>query len=115
MRLIEDVLKADEMAQNPSLGMNKKNQSMDSMSASPRSICTLGQLMDRATPVHSPRGTPMLSDFNAWGVDREELMETNGNCSPSLKIKHVKILTKAKISYIEKLEAYGLRSPTARH
>ncbi|KAD3067902.1 hypothetical protein E3N88_35782 [Mikania micrantha] len=115
MRLIEDVLEADEVAQNPSLRVYKKNQSMDAMSASPRSIRTLGQLMDRATPVHSPRGTPLLSDSKWWGVDQGEVLETNGNSSPNLKIKHVKILTKAKMSYIEKLEAYGLRSPTSRH
>ncbi|KAF5805311.1 putative PRONE domain, Rop guanine nucleotide exchange factor [Helianthus annuus] len=114
LKLIEDVLKADEVAQNPSLGMIKKNHSMDFMLASPLSILTLGQLIDRSTPVHSPRRTPRLSDSKGWGMD-QELIEENGNSSPNLKIKHVKILTKAKMSYMERLEAYGVRSPTARH
>ncbi|XP_076954447.1 rop guanine nucleotide exchange factor 12-like [Bidens hawaiensis] len=133
MRLIEEVLKADEEAQNLSLGIIKKNQSMDSMLtqnpslgviknqsldsmlALPLHMHTLGKLLDRSPSIQSPRGAYMLSDTKGWGVDQGELMEENGNSSPNLKIKHVKILTKAKMSYIEKLEAYGLRSPTARH
>nr|GEU73443.1 Rho guanine nucleotide exchange factor 8-like [Tanacetum cinerariifolium] len=111
---IEDVLNVDEMEQNPS-GTIKKNQSMDFIGASPRSMRALGLLKDRS-PVHSPRAPTSvpLSDPIGWSVDHGET-ETYGNSGPDLKIKPPKILTKAKMSYIEKLEAYGLRSPTARH
>ncbi|XP_024965718.1 rho guanine nucleotide exchange factor 8-like, partial [Cynara cardunculus var. scolymus] len=115
MNLIEDVLYADEVAQNPSSGMTKKNQSMDSVVASPRAIRALDQ-----TPGHTPRGIPRsmtLSGSMGRGLDQGE-METNGNSNADLmeiRIKPAKILTKAKMSYLEKLEAYGLRSPTARH
>ncbi|KAL4572211.1 hypothetical protein LXL04_018981 [Taraxacum kok-saghyz] len=90
MNSIEDVLYADEVVRNPPLEMIKKNELMDIVA---------GQ---------SPRGKPMLLDTMGWGMDQGK-MEMNGSSSP------VRILIKAKMSYIEKLEAYGLRSPTARH
>ncbi|KAI3513755.1 hypothetical protein L1887_11888 [Cichorium endivia] len=114
MNSIEDVLYADEVVRNPELEMIKE-QSMDLIAGSPRSIRGLGQLKEW-TPVHSPRGKPTsmtLFDSMGWGLDQGK-MEMNGSSSPDLS-KPVKILTKAKMSYIEKLEAYGLRSPTARH
>ena len=115
MNLIEDVLYADEVAHNPSSETTKKNRSMDPVGASPRAIWAL----DR-TPGHTPRGTPRSmtpSDSMGRGMNQGE-METNGNSNHDLmeiRIKPAKILTKAKMSYLEKLEAYGLRSPTARH
>lgn len=114
--LIEDVLDADEVA-NPSAGMLKRNLSINSITSSPRSIRSLSLLKDRA-PFHSPRESPTmitLGDSKGWGMMDHGEMETIGNTSPDLKIKPDKILAKTKMSYIEKLEAYGLRSPTARH
>ncbi|KAI3771518.1 hypothetical protein L6452_02683 [Arctium lappa] len=117
MNLIEDVLHADEVAQNPSSELTKKNRSTDSVAASPRAIWALDQIPGH-TP--SPRGTPRSmtpSDSMGRGMDQGE-MEANGNSNHDLmeiRIKPAKILTKAKMSYLEKLEAYGLRSPTARH
>ncbi|XP_071692539.1 rho guanine nucleotide exchange factor 8-like [Rutidosis leptorrhynchoides] len=124
MTHIEDVLNADEVAQNSSLGMIKKIQSIGSMS--PRSTRALSLMKDR-TPGHSPKGTPtlvmQLSDSKGWNFDHGDIESNgNGNSSPDhltddvenskIKNKHVKT---RKMSYIEKLEAYGLRSPTERH
>ncbi|CAH1433167.1 unnamed protein product [Lactuca virosa] len=113
MNSIEDVLYADEVVRNPEMEtMMKKEQSVDVVALSISSPRAIRGVKDW-TGVHSPGGKPPSSmnllDSMGWGFDQGKIEMMNGNSSP------VKILTKAKMSYIEKLEAYGLRSPTARH
>ncbi|XP_023769952.2 rho guanine nucleotide exchange factor 8 [Lactuca sativa] len=113
MNSIEDVLYADEVVRNPEMEtmMMKKEQSVDVVALSISSPRAIRGVKDW-TGVHSPKGKPSsmnLLDSMGWGFDQGKMEMMNGNSSP------VKILTKAKMSYIEKLEAYGLRSPTARH
>ncbi|KVH93905.1 hypothetical protein Ccrd_004037 [Cynara cardunculus var. scolymus] len=119
MNRIEDVLYADNMAQDPSLPANKRTTS---------SRVSLGAFIDPTTaqsPGHTPTGSPTsrtLSDFMGWSVDQEGT-ETTKSISPKSEdtenekyhSKSAKIISRTKNSYMEKLEAYGLRSPTVRH
>lgn len=117
MNRIEDVLYADNVAQDPSLLAKK------------RSISARGSTREfnDESPDHSPGQTPTesmtLSDFMGWSLDQEETTKTNGGSSPKqddnesekYQSYSARILARTKNSYLEKLEAYKLRSPTTRH
>ncbi|CAI9285937.1 unnamed protein product [Lactuca saligna] len=122
MNRIEDVLYADNVAQDPSLLAKKK-----STSARVR-VATSEDNDD--TPGHSPGQTPTesmtLSDFMGWSVDQEqeESNTKNGDSSPKpveenenekYQSYSARILARTKNSYMEKLGGIGLRSPTTRH
>ncbi|KAI3714615.1 hypothetical protein L6452_21573 [Arctium lappa] len=120
MNRIEDVLYADNMAQDPSLPANKRTTS---------SRVSLGASIDPTSaqsPGHTPTGSPTsrtLSDFMGWSVEQDGPETTKSNSSPKsedtenekYQSKSARILSRTKNSYMEKLEAYGLRSPTVRH
>lgn len=119
MNRIEDVLYADNMAQDPSLPANKRTTSM-SLGAS------IDPTQPAQSPGHTPTGSPTsrtLSDFMGWSVEQDGPETTKSNSSPKSEdtenekyhSKSAKILSRTKNSYMEKLEAYGLRSPTIRH
>ncbi|XP_071715435.1 rho guanine nucleotide exchange factor 8-like [Rutidosis leptorrhynchoides] len=113
MNRIEDVLYADNVAQDPSLKASRgpSNESNGQ---------TLGQNQGQP-PSESPTSMT-LSDFMGWSVEQEG-STTNSNATPKsddtetekYQSKSAKILARTKNSYMEKLEAYKLRSPTTRH
>ncbi|KAK1413906.1 hypothetical protein QVD17_29643 [Tagetes erecta] len=102
MNRIEDVLYADNVARDPSLLAKKRTMS---------SRRTLGECSGQ-----SPSETPTsktLSDFMGWSIDQETRREDKE--TEKYHSKSAKILARKKNSYMEKLEAYKLRSPTTRH
>ncbi|KAK9060766.1 hypothetical protein SSX86_021472 [Deinandra increscens subsp. villosa] len=109
MNRIEDVLYADNVAQDPSL--LEKKRTMSSRRTPDESK---GQ-----TPGQTPTGSPTsmtLSDFMGWSVDQEtNSPKSEDKETEKYQSKSAKILARTKNSYMEKLEAYKLRSPTTRH
>lgn len=122
MNRIEDVLYADNVAQDPSLLAKKKSTSARVRVATSED--------SNETPDHSPGQTPTesmtLSDFMGWSIDQEqeESNTKNGDSSPKQVEENenekyqsysARILARTKNSYMEKLGGIGLRSPTTRH
>ncbi|KAI3711622.1 hypothetical protein L1987_70161 [Smallanthus sonchifolius] len=108
MNRIEDVLYADNVAQDPSLLAKKRTMS---------SRRTLDESNDQ-TPSQTPTGSPTsmtLSDFMGWSIDQETSPKSEDKETEKYHSKSAKILARTKNSYMEKLEAYKLRSPTTRH
>ncbi|MFS7991010.1 putative PRONE domain, Rop guanine nucleotide exchange factor [Helianthus anomalus] len=108
MNRIEDVLYADNVAQDPSLLAKKRT-----LSSRP----TLND-SNRQTPGESPTGSPTattLSDVMGWSVEQEASPQPEEKEPEKYHSKSAKILARTKNSYMEKLEAYKLRSPTTRH
>lgn len=117
MNRIEDVLYADNVAQDPSLAASKRTRSTR-VALDESNGPTLGKSQSQSqTPTGSPTSMT-LSDFMGWSVDQEG---STGSGSPEDKetekyqSKSAKILARTKNSYMEKLEAYKLKSPTTKH
>ncbi|KAH7865361.1 hypothetical protein Vadar_005644 [Vaccinium darrowii] len=123
MSRIEDILHADSLAQNPSLGEQKRHPLRDS------SLVMAADKFPNATEEveklksSDARTSMTLSDFMGWALDQgdgemkkdsaDDLVKDN-DTKPLSKPKAV--VTNKKLTYIEKLETLGgLRSPTARH
>ncbi|KAI3814553.1 hypothetical protein L1987_14193 [Smallanthus sonchifolius] len=105
MNRIEDVLYADNVAQDPSLLAKKRTMS---------SRRTLDE-SNSQTPTGSPTSMT-LSDFMGWSADQETTSpKSEDKETEKYHRKSAKILARTKNSYMEKLEAYKLRSPTTRH
>ncbi|KAI7732654.1 hypothetical protein M8C21_023209 [Ambrosia artemisiifolia] len=108
MNRIEDVLYADKVAQDPSLLAKK------------RTISSRGVLDEPNGQVSGQTPTAVtLSDFVGWSVDQERTSSASSPISEDKETekyqsKSAKILARTKNSYLEKLEAYKLRSPTTR-
>ncbi|XP_030487951.1 rop guanine nucleotide exchange factor 12 [Cannabis sativa] len=127
MSRIEDVLYADSVAQNPS---SANSNGRLSMSSSPISLTQMSQTSEDEAEKLSSSDTPTsmtLSDFMGWSLSQGEAdggkkNDSKGNKDTLLKQandhklvnKPANINTK-KLSYLEKLENFSLRSPTARH
>lgn len=125
MSRIEDVLYADSVTQDPSLAASRRTLSRD-FSSSPRatSFPSPGDETEK-----SPSETPTsmtLSDFMGWGLDQGETdvkrTYSAGNLQEIIKEenensmdKPANILSNRKLSYIDKLEMGGSRSPNDRH
>ncbi|PSS17927.1 Rop guanine nucleotide exchange factor like [Actinidia chinensis var. chinensis] len=115
---IEDVLHADSLAQNPSLGQQKRNPLIDSSLTAdkfPNAREELEKLNLSETPA-----SMTLSDFMGWTLDQGDAEMKKDSADEWFKDNDAKILSKPpnivtnkKFSYIETLG--GLRSPTARH
>ena len=115
---IEDVLHADSLAQNPSLGEQKRNPLRDSSLTAdkfPNAREELEKLNLSETPA-----SMTLSDFMGWTLDQGDAEMKKDSADEWFKDNDAKILSKPpnivtnkKFSYIETLG--GLRSPTARH
>ncbi|PWA90809.1 PRONE domain-containing protein [Artemisia annua] len=115
MNRIEDVLYADNVAQDPSLLAKKRTMSSRVPLEESNS-----QKISGHTPGQTPTGSPSsmtLSDFMGWSVEHETSSSPNSEDKETEKYtsKSAKILARTKNSYMEKLEAYKLRSPTTRH
>ncbi|KAF7134659.1 hypothetical protein RHSIM_Rhsim08G0223200 [Rhododendron simsii] len=123
MSRIEDVLHADSLAQNPSLGEQKRHPLRDTsivMTADtfPNAKEELEKLKSSDAPT-----SMTLSDFMGWTLDQGDSEMKKDSAEDSVKENDTKplskppiIVTNKKLTYIEKLENLGgLRSPTARH
>lgn len=117
---IEDVLHADHLARNPSQALGKRNQLRNPSPATDTERFSTPR--EETEKVHSAE-TPTsmtLSDFMGWDLDQgdADLKEPKGDDpllkDPDGKQKISNAVTNKKVSYIEKLEHTGLRSPTAR-
>ncbi|KAK4754308.1 hypothetical protein SAY87_002412 [Trapa incisa] len=117
---IDDVLQADQLARNPSLSLGKKNQmrSLSPTMEAERFSTIREDHMEKAHSAETPTSMT-LSDFMGWDLDQgsTEVNESKGDDllmkDPDGKHKFANLVSN-KISYIEKLEHTGLRSPTAR-
>ncbi|PSS07431.1 Rop guanine nucleotide exchange factor like [Actinidia chinensis var. chinensis] len=115
---IEDVLHADSLAQNPSLGEQKRNPLRDSSLTAdkfPNAREELEKLNLSETPT-----SMTLSDFMGWALDQGDAEMKKDSADEWFKDNDAKplskppnVVTNKKFSYIENLG--GLRSPTARH
>ncbi|GFZ04163.1 rop guanine nucleotide exchange factor-like protein [Actinidia rufa] len=115
---IEDVLHADSLAQNPSLGEQKRNPLSDSSLTAdkfPNAREELEKLNLSETPA-----SMTLSDFMGWTLDQGDAEMKKDSVNEWFKDNDAKplsktpnIVTNKKFSYIENLG--GLRSPIARH
>ncbi|GJU55512.1 Rho guanine nucleotide exchange factor 8-like protein [Tanacetum coccineum] len=116
MNRIEDVLYADRVAQDPSLLAKKRTMSSRVPLEESNS-----QKISGHTPGQTPTGSPTsmtLSDFMGWSVEQETASsspKSEDKETEKYTSKSAKILARTKNSYMEKLEAYKLRSPTTRH
>ncbi|KAI3992645.1 hypothetical protein MKX01_007967 [Papaver californicum] len=116
MSRIEDVLYADSLVHNPSLGESNRPLALDPPNTD-----------EEPTQLETP-GSMTLFDFMGWDDSAEnddKSKDSMGNGDNMLKIDDAKVKNKLgnvvtnnnkRFSYIEKLENLGgLRSPTARH
>lgn len=123
MSRIEDVLHADSITRNqPSVG--KASASLLGVSP-PTSVHKKSKNSDDDDSDGTPTSRT-LSDFMGWNLDQED---ADNNKKNSLKKEtrfkeisdHNKLMSKPanintkRFSYLEKLENFSLRSPTARH
>ncbi|XP_073154620.1 rho guanine nucleotide exchange factor 8-like [Henckelia pumila] len=124
MSRIEDVLYADSLAQDPSLEVGTWKQSLKNSCLSQPQSPEAGNLSSAA---ETPTGSMTLSDFMGWNVEppTTEIRKNHstGNLlSSTSKDEEETLVTKPshfniikKLSYIDKIEMSGLRSPTSRH
>ncbi|PON50540.1 PRONE domain containing protein [Parasponia andersonii] len=126
MSRIEDVLYADSLTQSPSTNSNGRL----SVVSSPIAIPQKSQNTEEDEERFGSSGTPTsmtLSDFMGWSLSQGEAgngkkSDLRGNkdiqfkqaSDHKLMSKPANINTK-RFSYLEKLENFSLRSPTARH
>ncbi|KAL0910391.1 hypothetical protein M5K25_021369 [Dendrobium thyrsiflorum] len=123
MSRIEDVLYADELAQDPSKkSSNRKLSLSDSDPLSLKNFDPKEEIEKLASMESQTSFT--LSDFMGWAVDLNSESEKKEQGSPEevlgseeSKLRKPPVcVTHKKFSYIEKLENFGgLRSPRARH
>ncbi|KAH0454058.1 hypothetical protein IEQ34_018382 [Dendrobium chrysotoxum] len=123
MSKIEDVLYADELAQDPS--KKSSNRKLSLSDSDPLSLKNFDpkEEMEKLGSMESQTSFT-LSDFMGWAVDLNSESEKKEQGSPEeilgseeSKLRKPPIcVTHKKFSYIEKLENFGgLRSPRARH
>ena len=103
MNRIEDVLYADNVAQDPSLLAKKRTMSSRVPLEESNSRKISGH-----TPGQTPTGSPTsmtLSDFMGWSVEQETTSSSpNSEETEKYTSKSAKILARTKNSYMEKLK-----------
>ncbi|KAI0524358.1 hypothetical protein KFK09_003725 [Dendrobium nobile] len=122
MSMIEDVLLADQLAQDPSKNSNRKLSLSDSDWA-PLKKLDPKEEMKKLDLMESPTETT-LSDFMGWGLEQDlenDKQKPAGSPEDILGLDELKlkkppnVVTQKKFSYIEKLENFGgWGSPAAR-
>ncbi|XAR50648.1 hypothetical protein NMG60_11005024 [Bertholletia excelsa] len=115
---IEDVMQADDLARNPSLGKQKRHPQIE-----PSPLVYTDSLRNprkelEKLNLEDTQASMTLSDFMGWTLDQGDKdsppMSPEENDDPLKQPPNV--ITNKKTSYIERLENFGgLRSPTARH
>ncbi|KAJ0971811.1 hypothetical protein J5N97_019770 [Dioscorea zingiberensis] len=120
MSRIEDVLYADSLTRDPSLGHSKKKPSFD---AGPVKVLDPKEEIEKLNNMEA--GDSMtLSDFMGWHEEQDAEVEKKSSVNfvdmlhleDSKLSKLAEMMINKKTSYIEKLENLGgLRSPIPRH
>nr|XP_043637507.1 rop guanine nucleotide exchange factor 12-like [Erigeron canadensis] len=114
MSRIEDVMHADNLVQCPS-GDLKRNSLKDSASRASGKFPNAKEEMEKINFSDAPTSMT-LSDFIGWTSEHEKESKeelSNGN-EPGPLSKQPSATNSKKLSYLEKLEALGGRSPSAR-
>ncbi|EHA8591171.1 Rho guanine nucleotide exchange factor 8 [Cocos nucifera] len=126
MSRIDDVLYADSLAQDPTLGGTKKRPTLTDTEAVTVKVKVLDpkEEIEKLSQMEEPAAMT-LSDFMGWQVeqDSETKNKDSGNLEEMLNSEDGKlmrkpppIVTNKKFSYIEKIDNLGgLRSPSALH
>ncbi|KAJ0816696.1 putative PRONE domain, Rop guanine nucleotide exchange factor [Helianthus annuus] len=114
MSRIEDVLHADNLVKNPS-GDLKRNSLKDSASRASGKFPNAKEELEKINYANAPTSMT-LSDFMGWTLEQEnESKEDLSNGNESAKLgKQTSATNSKKLSYIERLETLGGRSPSSR-
>ncbi|GKC21373.1 Rop guanine nucleotide exchange factor 12-like protein, partial [Tanacetum coccineum] len=114
MSRIEDVMHADNLARNPS-GDLKRNSLKATSSISSGRFPNAKEELEKLNYSDAPTSMT-LSDFMGWTLEQEKESKeevSNGN-EPGLLAKQPSATNSKKLSYLEKLETLGSRSPSGR-
>ncbi|XP_008793048.2 rho guanine nucleotide exchange factor 8 isoform X1 [Phoenix dactylifera] len=123
---IEDVLYADSLAQDPTLGGTKKRPTLTDTEPVTGKVKVLDPQaeIEKLNQMEAP-ASMTLSDFMGWQVEQDSetkkkdsgnLEEMSNSEDGKLMKKPPPIVTNKKFSYIEKIEILGgLRSPSSLH
>ncbi|XP_076920032.1 rop guanine nucleotide exchange factor 12-like [Bidens hawaiensis] len=115
MSRIEDVMHADNLARNPS-GDLKRNSLKDSASRASGKFPSAKEDLEKLNYANAPPTSMTLSDFIGWSLEQEKDSKgelSNGNETAKLA-KQSSAANSKKLSYIERLETLGGRSPSTR-
>ncbi|KAJ0929407.1 putative PRONE domain, Rop guanine nucleotide exchange factor [Helianthus annuus] len=114
MSRIEDVLHADNLVKNPS-GDLKRNSLKDSASRASGKFPNAKEELEKINYANAPTSMT-LSDFMGWTLEQEnESKEDLSNGNETAKLgKQTSATNSKKLSYIERLETLGGRSPSSR-
>ncbi|CAI9267507.1 unnamed protein product [Lactuca saligna] len=117
MSRIEDVMHADNLAQNPS-GDPKRNPLKDSASMASGKFPSAKEELEKLNLSDAPTSMT-LSDFMGWTLDNEkeskqELSNGTETTTTEQLAKQPSATNSKKLSYLEKLDTLGGRSPSAR-
>ncbi|MFS7950466.1 putative PRONE domain, Rop guanine nucleotide exchange factor [Helianthus anomalus] len=114
MSRIEDVLHADNLVKNPS-GDLKRNSLKDSASRASGKFPNAKEELEKINYANAPTSMT-LSDFMGWTLEQEnESKEDLSNGNETAKLGKQTLATNSKkLSYIERLETLGGRSPSSR-
>lgn len=126
MSRVEDVLYADSLAQDPSIEAATLKQSTKYSSQS-QPLSPESEAGNLSSAAETPTGSMTLSDFMGWNVEPpiteiRKNRSTGNLLSSTSKDEEETLVTKPAhvniiktLSYIDKIEMSGLRSPTSRH
>ncbi|KAK9069751.1 hypothetical protein SSX86_010145 [Deinandra increscens subsp. villosa] len=109
MSRIEDVIHADNLAKNPS-GDLKRNSLKDSASRASGKFPNAKEELEKINYANAP-SSMTLSDFMGWTLEHER--ESNGNGTTTLA-KQTSATNSKKLTYLERIETLGGRSPSTR-
>ncbi|KAL8232396.1 hypothetical protein R6Q57_002174 [Mikania cordata] len=114
MSRIEDVMHTDNLTQNPSRDL-KRNSLKDSASRASEKFPNAKEELEKLNYANAPTSMT-LSDFMGWTSEQEnESTEelSNGNENATLA-KQTSATNSKKLTYLERLETLGGRSPSSR-
>ncbi|KAI3773365.1 hypothetical protein L1987_47892 [Smallanthus sonchifolius] len=114
MSRIEDVMHTDNLARNPS-GDLKRNSLKDSASRASGKFPNAQEELEKINYANAPTSMT-LSDFMSWTLEQERGSKeelSNGNETATLA-KQTSAINSKKLSYVERLETLGGRSPSTR-
>ncbi|KAI3802698.1 hypothetical protein L1987_30839 [Smallanthus sonchifolius] len=104
MSRIEDVMHADNLARNPS-GDLKRNSLKDSASRASGKFPNAHEELEKINYANAPTSMT-LSDFTSWTLEQERGTATLAKQTSATNSK--------KLSYVERLDTLGGRSPSTR-
>ncbi|KAK4349931.1 hypothetical protein RND71_029244 [Anisodus tanguticus] len=117
MSRIDDVLQADDLAQNPSNGEVKRFPTEDSLGVSDGTFQNEKEEVEKLNSAETPNSMTLL-DFMGWGegddeTEKDVKEDRSKESDGKLLSKPPNIVANNRVSYLENLA--GSRSPTARH